>query len=87
MKLYMNCQLLMTFLNVLNTSGFQIICYSTKKIFYKFQDPWGYINDVYLMFENAWVYNRKTSRVYRYCTKVSVYKFRIILFFMPNPYF
>jgi E1A/CREB-binding protein len=35
-----------------------------------YTDPWEYINDVFLMFENAWVYNRKTSRVYRYCTKV-----------------
>jgi E1A/CREB-binding protein len=37
-----------------------------------YTDPWEFINDVFLMFENAWVYNRKTSRVYRYCTKVSV---------------
>ena len=37
-----------------------------------YTDPWEYINDVFLMFENAWVYNRKTSRVYRYCTKVGV---------------
>ncbi len=64
------------FLNVQNITGFQIICYTTKIIFYNFQDPWGYINDVYLMFENAWVYNRKTSRVYRYCTKVNLYKFK-----------
>jgi len=37
-----------------------------------YTDPWDFINDVFLMFENAWVYNRKTSRVYRYCTKVSL---------------
>ena len=30
-----------------------------------------FCNDVYLMFDNAWSYNRKTSRVYRYCTKLS----------------
>ena len=29
------------------------------------------VDDVWLMFENAWIYNRKTSRVYKYCTKVS----------------
>ena len=23
-----------------------------------------------LMFENAWFYNKKTSRVYKYCTKL-----------------
>lgn len=35
-----------------------------------YTDPWEFVNDVFMMFENAWVYNRKTSRVYRYCTKV-----------------
>jgi len=35
-----------------------------------YSDPWQFINDVFMMFENAWVYNRKTSRVYRYCTKL-----------------
>ena len=29
-----------------------------------------YCDDVWLMFNNAWLYNRKTSRVYKYCTKV-----------------
>lgn len=36
----------------------------------QYSDPWEYVEDVWLMFENAWLYNRKTSRVYRYCTKV-----------------
>lgn len=36
----------------------------------KYSDPWEYVDDVWLMFDNAWLYNRKTSRVYRYCTKV-----------------
>ena len=35
-----------------------------------YSDPWQFVTDVYLMFENAWTYNRKTSRVYRYCSKV-----------------
>ena len=35
-----------------------------------YTDPWQFVTDVYLMFENAWIYNRKTSRVYRYCSKV-----------------
>jgi E1A/CREB-binding protein len=35
-----------------------------------YSDPWEYVDDVWLMFDNAWLYNRKTSRVYRYCTKV-----------------
>uniref|UniRef100_A0A8D8R2Z9 histone acetyltransferase n=1 Tax=Cacopsylla melanoneura TaxID=428564 RepID=A0A8D8R2Z9_9HEMI len=37
----------------------------------QYSDPWKYVDDVWLMFNNAWIYNRKTSRVYRYCTKLS----------------
>lgn len=37
----------------------------------KYTDPWEYVDDVWLMFDNAWLYNKKTSRVYKYCTKVS----------------
>ncbi|KAK6630216.1 hypothetical protein RUM43_015009 [Polyplax serrata] len=37
----------------------------------EYSDPWEYVDDVWLMFDNAWLYNRKTSRVYRYCTKLS----------------
>ncbi|KAK7096829.1 CREB-binding protein-like isoform X2 [Littorina saxatilis] len=33
--------------------------------------PWEYVNDVWLMFDNAWLYNRKTSRVYKYCSKLA----------------
>merc|ERR1719412_2506469 len=36
-----------------------------------YTDPWDFVADVFLMFENAWVYNRKTSRVYRYCSKLA----------------
>ncbi|KAK4337365.1 hypothetical protein RND71_043322 [Anisodus tanguticus] len=36
----------------------------------QYQDPWQYVEDVYLMFENAWLYNKKTSRVYKYCNKL-----------------
>ena len=36
-----------------------------------YTDPWEFVDDVWLMFENAWIYNRKTSRVYKYCTKVN----------------
>ena len=39
----------------------------------QYQDPWEYVDDVWLMFENAWVYNKKTSRVYKYCTKVGAF--------------
>lgn len=36
----------------------------------QYTDPWQYVDDVWLMFENAWLYNRKTSKVYKYCTKL-----------------
>jgi E1A/CREB-binding protein len=36
----------------------------------QYKDPWEYVDDVWLMFDNAWVYNKKSSRVYKYCTKV-----------------
>ena len=35
-----------------------------------YTEPWEFVDDVWLMFENAWVYNRKQSRVYKYCSKV-----------------
>ncbi|RVE69195.1 hypothetical protein OJAV_G00075480 [Oryzias javanicus] len=37
----------------------------------QYQEPWQYIEDVWLMFNNAWLYNRKTSRVYKYCSKLA----------------
>lgn len=37
----------------------------------RYADPWEFVDDMWLMFNNAWLYNRKTSRVYKYCTKVS----------------
>ena len=36
----------------------------------QYMDPWQYVDDVWLMFDNAWLYNRKTSKVYKYCSKV-----------------
>ncbi|XP_014667428.1 PREDICTED: histone acetyltransferase p300-like [Priapulus caudatus] len=37
----------------------------------QYQDPWQYVDDVWLMFDNAWLYNKKTSRVYRFCSKLA----------------
>ncbi len=37
----------------------------------QFQEPWQYVDDVWQMFNNAWLYNRKTSRVYKYCSKLA----------------
>lgn len=37
----------------------------------QYSDPWEYVDDVWLMFDNAWLYNKKNSRVYKHCTKVS----------------
>lgn len=36
-----------------------------------YKDPWEFVDDVWQMFENAWIYNKKQSRVYKFCTKVS----------------
>lgn len=43
-----------------------------------YKDPWEYVDDVWLMFDNAWLYNRKTSRVYKYASKVSIVMCRFI---------
>ncbi|CAB1443227.1 unnamed protein product [Pleuronectes platessa] len=37
----------------------------------QYQEPWQYVDDVWIMFNNAWLYNRKTSRVYKYCSKLA----------------
>ena len=37
-----------------------------------YKEPWQFIDDVWQMFENAWTYNRKQSRVYKYCSKVKI---------------
>lgn len=33
-------------------------------------DPWMYIEDIWLMFENAWAYNHKQSQVHQCATVV-----------------
>jgi E1A/CREB-binding protein len=37
----------------------------------EYADPWAFCDDVSLMFSNAWLYNRKNSKVYKYCSKLS----------------
>ena len=48
----------------------------------QYKDPWEYADDVWLVFDNAWLYNRKNSRVYKYCSKVFYLKdiFSIMIF-------
>ncbi|KAI6201456.1 Histone acetyltransferase [Aphelenchoides besseyi] len=36
-----------------------------------YKNPWEFCEDMWLMFDNAWLYNRKNSKVYKYCTKLS----------------
>lgn len=36
-----------------------------------YDQPWAFIDDMWQIFENAWVFNKKGSRVHRYCTKLS----------------
>lgn len=33
-------------------------------------EPWKFVSDVWMLFENAWLYNKKSSKVYQYCSKV-----------------
>ncbi|KJH52894.1 zinc finger, ZZ type [Dictyocaulus viviparus] len=35
----------------------------------RYKNPWEFCDDMWLMFDNAWMYNRKNSKVYKYCTK------------------
>ena len=44
----------------------------------KYQNPWEFIDEVQLMFNNAWLYNRKNTRVYKSCTKVSYMLWNIL---------
>ncbi|VEL09512.1 unnamed protein product [Protopolystoma xenopodis] len=37
----------------------------------KYADPWQVLDHFRLMFNNAWLYNKKTSKVYKMCTKLS----------------
>lgn len=36
-----------------------------------YKEPWEFVDDVWLMFENAWTYNKKQSRVFKFCSKVN----------------
>lgn len=36
-----------------------------------YRNPWGFVEDIYQMFRNAWCYNHYTSKYYKYATKVS----------------
>jgi hypothetical protein len=36
-----------------------------------YQNPLQFCDDAWLMFNNAWLYNKKTTRVYKMCTKVN----------------
>ena len=41
----------------------------------EYTNPWAFCEDTWLMFANAWLYNRKNSKVYKYATKVSLFSF------------
>ena len=38
----------------------------------EYENPLKFSDDARLMFNNAWTYNRKTTRIYRMCTKVNI---------------
>ncbi|VDK39058.1 unnamed protein product [Taenia asiatica] len=37
----------------------------------EYLDPWDVVNDFWLMFNNAWRYNRKNSKIYKACSRLS----------------
>ena len=45
-----------------------------------YKEPWEFVDDVWQMFENAWTYNRKQSRVYKYCSKVNLHSQKSTIF-------
>ncbi|VDL11740.1 unnamed protein product [Hymenolepis diminuta] len=36
-----------------------------------YEDPWDVVDDFWLMFNNAWRYNKKNTKIYKACTKLS----------------
>lgn len=36
-----------------------------------YEEPWKFIKDVWLVFENAWLFNKESSKVYQYCSKAN----------------
>uniref|UniRef100_A0A0N5B8J3 histone acetyltransferase n=1 Tax=Strongyloides papillosus TaxID=174720 RepID=A0A0N5B8J3_STREA len=38
-----------------------------------YKTPWDVVDDVWLMCENAWLYNKKNSKVHKCCTKINEY--------------
>nr|CAD2162157.1 unnamed protein product [Meloidogyne enterolobii] len=37
----------------------------------KYKNPWEVCDHMWLMFENAWLYNRKNTKVHKWCTRLS----------------
>lgn len=37
----------------------------------QYDEPWDYVDDIWLMIDNAQTYNKRNSRVYRAAQKVS----------------
>lgn len=37
----------------------------------KYKNPWEFCDHMWLMFENAWLYNRKNTKVHKWCTRLS----------------
>lgn len=38
-----------------------------------YTDAWQFVDDVWLMFENAWLFNDKDSIIYKYCNTVGTF--------------
>lgn len=51
---------------------FGTICKKLEKDVYR--DPWEVVDDIYLVFGNAWLYNKKCSIYHKYACKVKLIK-------------
>lgn len=36
----------------------------------QYSEPWLFLKDIWMIFENAWMYNRESSKVYKCCSIV-----------------
>uniref|UniRef100_A0A0N5AVH6 Histone acetyltransferase n=1 Tax=Syphacia muris TaxID=451379 RepID=A0A0N5AVH6_9BILA len=46
-----------------------------------YTNPRQFCDHMWLMFDNAWLYNKKSSKVYKYCTKVIIVLFLLLKFY------
>ena len=56
---------------------------SNKLTGLEYSDPWDFIADAYKIAENAWLYNKRTSKVHKQATRVCFLSLELVTFFTP----